>query len=807
MKCSKSSCSGTSIFCSNPTADSPLPMLTVGQTYYVRVFNSNTALTSYSDYNICIVSYPPAVNDVCGNATTITPDTFCNPVMGSLTGATLNGPASSCAPLANQDLWYKFVAVTPGMTVNLYQAGWEYGLDQSLEIYQDCNGQPVACANASAASAYEEITYSNFIVGQTYYIRVLCNNSNFVGYGFQLCVTYTAPPSNDLCSNAILLTPAATWTAQYGTLYNSSISSSAPSCATATTQDIWYSFVATNTLLKINLDAYSAGDYGLQVFEGSCSGNTIGCIVNNPQITFDGFAYNHYVLGETYYVRVFNNSSATNNFGFNISIIDYPAPDNDLCANASVLIPGNACATTSGTFNGATLDGVSTCNATASQDVWFQFEATNPTMSITLPSNSEIDLGMEIKTGSCSGASLGCINANAVNATERFTQNNFIVGETYFIRVFHLNAATPMLPFEIFVQEFVSPVNDASKAATELTPSASCNSITGTFSGSSLCELPSYCNEGALQDVWYAFTATTPLTQILASPENGLDLGLEIFSTNSMGYYPIICMNSQTAGLAEQSMMTDFAVGEKYWIRVLNVNNSASASNFEICIQEFQIPTNDSCENATLLTANTMVNETNGTLNSATLTGSIPSCTANNYASSDVWYKFVANNSTMTVSLPWIENLYAGLAIYEDGCSSIEIGCISAQNIQAHGALTLQNYVAGETYFIRVFGESGYPVTPSFKVFVTSPSLGLEEYGFSNIALYPNPTHDILNLKLPDNQNLKILKYSITNMLGQSVLSTVANYQNVDVSAFSKGVYQVLLETDKGHWVGKFIKE
>lgn len=802
------SCSGTSIFCSTTTIDGTLPILTIGQTYYIRVFNTNTPLTSYSSYNICIVSYPPPLNNICNNAINITPNTVCESVSGTLGGATLSGPISSCTPNANQDLWYKFVAVTPTMNVSLYLNGWDTGIDQSLEIYAgDCTGEAIACANISSSSSIEEISYSNFTVGQTYYIRVLAANPNFFGYGFYVCVTYIAPPSNDLCENAILLTPSSTWSAEYGTTFNATISSVVPSCSANTSQDVWYSFVATNTLLKINLESYNSGDYGLQVFQGSCSGNVVGCIINNPQIAFEGFNYNNYSIGQTYFIRIFNTTSVASNFGFNVYIIDYPAPSNDLCDNATLLTTSNSCATTVGTFNGSTLNNVSNCSSMATQDVWFQFVATNPTMSIVLTVNNEIDLGMEIKSTSCNGASLGCMNENPINFAEKFTQDNFTVGQTYFIRVFHLNSATPIAPFEIFVQEFSPPTNDSSQSATSLTPNEFCNSIVGTFSGSSLCILPSYCNEGASQDVWYSFTATSPLTQILVTPTNELDLGVEIYNNIGMWMNPINCYNSGAAGIVEQGSMSDFIVGQKYWIRVLNVNNDVSSSSFEICVQEYQIPTNDLCGNETVLTANTIPTETNGTLNSATITESIPTCTTNNYASSDVWYTFIATNSTMTVSMPFIENLYAGLAIYQSGCATNEMGCANYQNIQASSELTLNNYNLGETYFIRVFGESGYPITPSFKVYVTGPNLGIEEYGFNKIALYPNPTRDELNLELTDIQNLEIIKYNITNMLGQTIYSSTENYQKVDVSAFSKGVYQVLLETNKGNWTGKFIKE
>ncbi len=803
----QSSCSGTSLYCSTNTTDGLLPILTVGQTYYVRVFNTNAILTSYSYYNFCIVSYPTPLNNLCADAINITPSPLCEPVSGTLSGATLSGSISSCVPNANQDLWYKFVAVTPAMTVNLYQS-WNTGIDQSIELYEsNCNGQAIACGYIGSSSTIQEITYSNFTIGQTYYIRVLAANTNYFAYGFSVCVTYVPPPTNDLCANAISLIPSSTWSSQYGTLYNSTISTAIPSCVNSSSQDVWYSFVATNTLLKINLEVYNTNEFGLQVFEGNCSGDSIGCIVNNPQITFDGFSYNSFIVGQTYFIRIFNTTNSASNFGFNLYIIDYPAPSNNLCDDAAILIPSNSCATTMGTFLGSTLSNISNCTSAITQDVWYQFVATNTTMSVILSANNEIDLGLEIKLGSCTGTSLACINENPINFTEKFTQNNFIVGENYFIRVFHLNSASPIAPFEIFVQEFSPPTNDSSQSATSLTPNEFCNSIVGTFSGSSLCILPSYCNEGASQDVWYSFTATSPLTQILVTPTNELDLGVEIYNNIGMWMNPINCYNSGAAGIGEQGSMSDYSVGQKYWIRVLNVNNDVSSSSFEICVLEYQIPTNDLCGNAVVLTANTIPTHTNGTLNSATITESIPTCTTNNYASSDVWYTFIATNNTMTVSMPFIENLYAGLAIYQNGCASDEIGCTNYQNIQATSELTLNNYNVDETYFIRVFGESGYPITPSFKVFVTSPSLGIEEYGFSKIALYPNPTRDVLNLKLPENQNLEIIQYSITNMLGQTVYSSATNFPKVDVSAYSKGVYQVLLETNKGNWTGKFIKE
>lgn len=804
----QSTCAGQSLYCSNNTVDGLLPILTVGQTYYVRVFNTNSTLTSFSYYFINLVSNPPPINDLCTEAINITPTPICTAVSGSLSGATLSGSNSTCLLNSNQDLWYKFTAVTPTMTINLYESPWSTDINQAIELYEaNCNGQPIACGSTNSSSTIQELIYTNFTIGQTYYFRILSANTNLINSVFSVCVTYVPPPTNDLCESAVQITPQTTWSEEYGTLFNSTISTATPTCSPHSSQDVWYSFVATNTILKINLQVYNATNYGIEVFQENCSGNSIACVVNNPQTTFDGFTFNNYTIGQTYYIRVFNTAIISTNFGFNLCIIDYPVPSNDLCSNATSLTPSNSCTTTTGIFAGSTLSSIANCTAGVTQDVWYQFVATHATMSVVLAAHPEIDLGMEVKADSCNGISLGCLNENPINSLEKFNSNSLTVGQTYFIRVFHLNPSIPASTFEIFIQELDASPNDSYQNATVLAISPSCNAISGNFIGSSLCSPPSFCNEGALQDVWYEFVATTPLTQILVSPDNDLDLGLEIFNdVSGMWMYPIQCLNSATAGAEEQSDMNNLTVGQKYWIRVLNLNNSSS-SDFEICVQEHQIPLNDSCENATNLIANTIPTENNATLNAATILGSLPTCTVNNYASCDVWFTFTANHSTMTVSMPPTNNLYAGLAIYPNGCDTNEISCANYVDMQGTNELTLDNYVVGNTYFLRVFGESGYTITPTFKVYITSPTLNLQEYALPSIALFPSPTRDNLYINIPENQNLEVSRCSITNALGQNLFNSTLNNQKVDVSGFSAGVYQVLLETNQGNWIGKFIKE
>nr|WP_255478523.1 T9SS type A sorting domain-containing protein [Flavobacterium sp. Sd200] len=87
--------------------------------------------------------------------------------------------------------------------------------------------------------------------------------------------------------------------------------------------------------------------------------------------------------------------------------------------------------------------------------------------------------------------------------------------------------------------------------------------------------------------------------------------------------------------------------------------------------------------------------------------------------------------------------------------------------------------------------------------------MGLDEaIGYKNaILLYPNPTEDIINIKLPENPNFMVTSVAIYNLLGQEVYADKSNYSDIKVGTFTKGIYIVKLTTDKGEWQSRFIKK
>jgi aspartate carbamoyltransferase regulatory subunit len=741
----QNSCTGNVVYCGNNEINNVLPLLTIGATYYIRIYNKIGNLSSFSYFNLSITTYPAPSNDLCSNATVINPSpNNTESVAGSFYGSTLDNSTTICTTNAKQDVWYKFTAIAPSMEINLYRdynANY-YGYIQSFEVYNSgCNGNNIGCVTDYSNQYQLSFYKSDYVVGQTYYVRVLSENSLNSQFPFYINVSYTPPPSNDLCQNATVLLTSEACAPEYGTLLNSTINSTAPNCVTNSSQDVWYKFVATQNFTKINLYCYNANDFGYQIFQGSCSGAPIACFVRDPQISFEGPIFNNLIIGETYFVRLFNPTNIPSEIGFSICIEAFPPPLNDLCTNAILLNLGNSCTTTSGTFNGATIDSIASCAPNATKDVWYKFVATNQSMSINLLNVYGIEFGIEVKTGSCTGSILGCSIEYPTYNRPTFYQNNFVVGQTYYVRIIKINSSNTTLPFEIFIQEFLTPNNDLKNNPTTLFSNTLCNFTIGNLTGASVCGIAPNCSV-TTQDVWYSFTATATTMRILVSAVTDLDHGFEIIKSGYYGNYfyeyTVSCVNQFETNKSEEIIMSNFVVGDTYQIKVFNAGTNISSLPFEICVQEFPVPTNDLCQNATVLYPSQTCNGSFGTLNSSTSTDSVPTCSYYSSISQDVWYQFTATTQTMTVSLPRVFDLRPGLEIRQGSCNGNIMGCISGSDLNWLEKLTLDNYIVGQTYFVRVFNDNNSDLTTPFEICVTDLLPPSNDNCYSAIGLTPS---------------------------------------------------------------------
>lgn len=290
---------------------------------------------------------------------------------------------------------------------------------------------------------------------------------------------------------------------------------------------------------------------------------------------------------------------------------------------------------------------------------------------------------------------------------------------------------------------FSQPVNNASSAATNLTPSATCGAIAGQSLFQASNDGPSN-GYGPNADVWYRFTATTTAVQISLSGTGG-----SITNTNTY----IEAYNAQTTagitaanaiGMATRQnglTISDMAVGTQYYFRVFSNGSvgTGPAGNwgFSICLATtLAAPGNDAC-GGTALTIGTI--NTAGRTAAATTSAGIPVGCSVGTPDDDVWYNFVATatshliivnpnpdaGSNPSVAGTILSQGGANLQLFSGACGSLtSLACGERGSILATGLSV------GTTYRIRVYSSSAFGTphaAPSntsglnFNILVTTP--------------------------------------------------------------------------------------
>lgn len=72
------------------------------------------------------------------------------------------------------------------------------------------------------------------------------------------------------------------------------------------------------------------------------------------------------------------------------------------------------------------------------------------------------------------------------------------------------------------------------------------------------------------------------------------------------------------------------------------------------------------------------------------------------------------------------------------------------------------------------------------------------------VSVYPNPTSDFVQLKLPS--NIEVNSVQLFDLLGKKIDVTLNNNQ-IDLSSFAEGVYMINIETNQGKLTKKIIKK
>lgn len=661
----------------------------------------NKIYPSLSIFFLVMVSHlicAQTINNSCSNAQTIVPGLSCSIIAASFQGATNSAPAPSCAPNTSQDIWFKFIATTKTNRIELSASS---SLNHGFEIFEgSCTGTSIRCINNTGSNAVETDLFNNFTIDTTYYIRVFNANSSISASNFTICVQSIPIPTNNECSNAQVIVPNSSCVSTSATLAGTDMDLLSPTCASDASQNVWFQFTASESTNRIELSAVSGLNHGFEIFEGNCASNAIHCINNTGINSVESIFLNTFQVGTTYYIRIFNAAPALTTSNFNLCVQSYPdSPIND-CFDAQAIVPSTTCDIISSSFTGSSLSqSPPGCAANASQDIWFTFLASEPSLKIQLNGATGLDHGYELILDNCSGSVIDCKNSSGAGAMEIGLYNDLIVGENYFIRVFNVSSNLSATNFNLCVQSFVTPINNDCNDASEIIPTTSCTFISSTFAGSNLSMPSLNCGQNSSQDVWFKFVANTETFRFVLPSVSGVDHGFEIFEASCLGS-SIHCINNTGTGAAESAILGGFNVDTTYYVRVFNTNANLVLSNFSLCIQAQ--PENNICENAEVIIPSLTFSYNLGTLAVADLNTAAPQCGPN--ASQDIWFQFVAISETKFIELPAIFNLNHGFEIRSDSCSGNIMHC---RNVGSSGQSGIYNdFIIGNVYYIRVFNAT-----------------------------------------------------------------------------------------------------
>lgn|GEM_PF-4740703 len=130
--------------------------------------------------------------------------------------------------------------------------------------------------------------------------------------------TSQGPVANDDCTGAVVLTSASSCVGTSGTTLTASADAITGPCGDANVgPDVWYSFTAPDTAQTIQVQGYNGFDAVIELFGGSC-GSLVPLACGNSTSTLDltanvadSLEYDALVVGETYYVRIYDDDPGT----------------------------------------------------------------------------------------------------------------------------------------------------------------------------------------------------------------------------------------------------------------------------------------------------------------------------------------------------------------------------------------------------------------------------------------------------------------------------------------------------------------
>lgn len=611
-------------------------------------------------------------------------------------------PAKSTIPhctgntnLIKNDLWYSFVATGNEITI----VTKFYPMEAGIILYQLFTG---TCDNLTSVSCYSNLAFNKItglVIGQQYYLRSYYpTNAGNIYSTFN--VNLVSKPINDDCVGALELpvysaitngSKTQRFTNELATITTNECAVNSPPAWT-NMKDVWYKFTATSTKHTILIQVPPSSGAKAWVYGGS-----LGSLSSIASFSFTSSTkveiknLTNLVVGSTYYIRF----GCVNSLNFNVGIYN-DAPANDDCSHAdTVLMSSSALCENNFTINNRLTATNSTggCSSSATKDVWFIFKATST--DITVRGKQEAGgPNIGLLKGEC--GALSCLNNNG-NAT--FSYSGLTVGNYYYLQV---GGGRENNPATICISP--KSTNDECVGAITL-PIKPYNQIRNTiaYTDDATQSMTDCSGYNGPKDLWYKFTAIDTACIITIDGAGYF----QVFEGACDNLSSLHCSgtNALPGDVTERTeKVSGLTPGAVYYLRIYSLYNAE-----KLTIDINALPGSDDCAGATVLQpqqglAYEPLNN-NGILFASE---SMPPCSATT-STNDIWYKFTATDTTAAIisnrESGDVPGTVMGFELFSGGCQSLtSIKCFS-QGTYKHTAQTFTNLVAGQTYYLRQYGN------------------------------------------------------------------------------------------------------
>jgi hypothetical protein len=162
----------------------------------------------------------------------------------------------------------------------------------------------------------------------------------------------------------------------------------------------------------------------------------------------------------------------------------------------------------------------------------------------------------------------------------------------------------------------------------------------------------------------------------------------------------------------------------------------------------------------------------------------------------------VATDPTMSV---WVSTTTNNVAfeILQNSCNGSVTACVNNNGAGSGEFYLNNNFVVGQSYFVRVVNANNFLSTTGFTICIQNPNLSTTEINNSTITIYPNPVNHELNIDSIED----IADIIIYDSVGKSIPIILSAPNTVNVSNLSSGIYIIkITDTDSNTFSKRFIK-